>query len=368
VTRSATAEGSSATGETSSASTEGSNTTDGVASAGNVSAESHEADGSNAQSSPDNADNNASVAGEPGVATAAAQGPAENAVESGTTQTAATTAAPGETAAVAASPETATAAAPSETAVNGVQNDAAAQQATEADPGGFSSPGDPAADNAVDEAAAASAAQVAEEDPDGYSFPGDPVVDRLVDEAAAAPQGRQYVAGFDVAVAGEGFGVRLGYQTDPPAIVAMVRGWAGYGLQAYGLSMPAEKPGAESLTLFAQAQRALGPFVGGVEAAISPFKSEDEQKSISLYGAAQIPQKDLTVPNGTPEGRPVGAGWVMGSQSHNPVTGKTSELQGVRGVGVGGMNGVAVGIRGVVGVSPSTAAPIGVTDLSGQVP
>jgi hypothetical protein len=338
-------------GETAAATSAGSSTTEGaspngdnasasVASVSDDSAESQAAEGSQAQAGADadnanNTDNAAAVTAQQGEATTADQAPAGPAVQSDATQAVATEA-PSEPSAVVASPE-----------------------ATQEDPGGYYSPGDPAADNAdnaAEDSAVAPAQKASEEDPGGYYSPGEPVVDNVVDEAAEEPTGRQYVVGFDIAPEGQGFGVRVGFQTDPPALVGMVRAWAGVGFQAYALSLPPTKPGKESVTLFGQAQYGKGPLLGGAEVALSPFKSEQDQWSVTPYAAAQFPAENTKVGNA----------WAVGLQEHNPVTGAKGELEGARGWGIGGVNGVAVGARGALGVEGGfNPVPAGMPDLSG---
>jgi hypothetical protein len=322
------------------ASPNGDNASASVASVSDGSAESQAAEGGYAQAGSDadnasNTDNAAAVTAQQGEAATADQAPAGPADQSDATQAVATEA-PSEPSAVAASPE-----------------------ATQQDPGGYYSPGDPAADNAdnaAEDSAVASAQQANEEDPGGYYSPGDPAVDNAVDEAAEAPTGRQYVVGFDIAPNGEGFGVRVGFQTDPPALVGMVRAWAGLGFQAYALSLPPTKPGKESVTLFGQAQYGKGPLLGGAEVALPPFKSEQDQWSVTPYAAAQFPAENTKVGNA----------WAVGLQEHNPVTGAKGELEGARGWGIGGMNGVAVGARGALGVEGGfNQVPAGMPDLSG---
>ncbi|MBC6460911.1 hypothetical protein [Actinomadura sp. HBU206391] len=174
------------------------------------------------------------------------------------------------------------------------------------------------------------------EDPAGYYAPGDPMADN-VDDEAARPAPRAYVAGFDVARI-FGLGVRLGYVPERNAFTGHIRGWIGWGAQAYALDMPGEDPGKESLTAFAQAQYARGRNLAGVEAAYSPHKAVHNQVGITGYAATQHP---------SPDGK-LGAGWAVGMGTYNPQTGRLSEPSGARGWGMGGVSGIAAGVRGTV--------------------
>lgn len=169
--------------------------------------------------------------------------------------------------------------------------------------------------------------------------------------------GRQYVLGFDLALAKKAFGVRLGVQFDPPAIIGMVRAWPfvaqKVGFQGYALSLPGTKPGLESVEFFAQAQVPINPFASpkpsikigegpvlpGVEVSYAPLADPDNRVTVTKYVGVQAPFTDT----------PIGAAWGIAMDHYNPVTHAHWSDEG-HGWGIGGITGVAVGVRGALGL------------------
>jgi hypothetical protein len=169
--------------------------------------------------------------------------------------------------------------------------------------------------------------------------------------------GREYVLGFDLALAKKAFGVRLGVQFDPPAIIGMVRAWPfvaqKVGFQGYALSLPGVKPGLESVEFFAQAQVPVNPFASpkpsirigegpvlpGVEVSYAPLADPDNRVTVTRYVGFQAPFTDT----------PIGAAWGIAMDHYNPVTHAHWSDEG-HGWGVGGITGVAVGVRGALGL------------------
>jgi len=203
-----------------------------------------------------------------------------------------------------------------------------------------------------------------DQDPLGYFTPVAVVKDEL---------GRQYVIGAAAAL-GLGAGFRLGFQTAPPALIAMVRGWRGWGMQGYALSMPGTKPGWGSFEGFMGAQTAVkvtpgktptvepgkGPVVVGVELSNAPFQTRENEWGITGYAGAQVPMKDT----------PVGALWGIALEHYNPVTGERRSDE-AHGWGIGGVNGVDAGVRGAVDLSALqgaySLAPPGSPDLGNLI-
>jgi hypothetical protein len=201
-----------------------------------------------------------------------------------------------------------------------------------------------------------------DKDPLGYFTPVAEVKDEL---------GRQYVLGFDLAI-GIGAGFRVGFQTDPPALIGMVRGWRGWGMQGYALSMPGTQPGWGSFEGFMQAQSAVkvtpgetptvefgkGPAVVGVELSNAPFQTPDKEWGITGYVGVQVPF----------DNQPYGQPWAIFMDHYNPVTGERKSDEAY-GWGFGGVNGVAAGVRGAADLSgfQRVVSPPGPPDLSNSM-